>query len=133
MKSIANVAVQSGGANYRHSIHTGHGHDLVADEPVADGGANAGPAPYELFLSGLGACTAITLRMYAERKGWDIGELGVELSLLKSLEGETKIERVLKSSAALSEEQWERLLAIAEKTPVTLTVKQGAPIATRRG
>lgn len=132
MKPIANVGVRSDGPNYRHAIETGHGHALVADEPV-EGGGNTGPAPYELFLSGLGACTAITLRMYAERKAWDIGELKVELTLLKDREGNARIERRLHSSAPLSDEQWQKLLAIAEKTPVTLTVKQGAPIATTRG
>jgi putative redox protein len=132
MKPIANASVRSSGPHYRHEIETGHGHRLLADEPETDGGGNAGPAPYELFLSGLGACTAITLRMYAEKKGWDIGELKVELTLLKDREGNTRIERRLHSNASLSDEQWEKLLAISEKTPVTMTVKQGAPIETRR-
>lgn len=132
MKAIATANVQSTGVNYRHDITTGHGHSLAADEPAELGGTNAGPAPYELFISGLGACTAITLRMYAEKKAWDLGEFSVSLTLLKNHEGETRIERTLHSSAALSDEQWEKLLAVAEKTPVTLTVKQGAPITTRR-
>jgi putative redox protein len=132
MKPIANAHIRSAGPRYRHEIETG-GHQLLADEPLAHGGGNAGPAPYELFLSGLGACTAITLRMYAEKKGWDIGELKVELVLLKDHDGNTRIERTLRSNAALSDEQWEKLLAVSEKTPVTLTVKQGAPIETRRG
>ncbi len=133
MTPIANVSVDTNTPNYRQTITTGHGHVLAADEPESAGGTNAGPAPYELFLAGLGACTAITLRMYAQHKGWDIGELKVDLQLLKNREGDARIDRVLSTDAALSDEQWEKLLAIAEKTPVTLTVKQGAPIATRRG
>lgn len=133
MKSVATASVQSTDRNYRHAITTGHGHDLTTDEPTELGGQNAGPAPYELFLAGLGACTAITLRMYAEKKGWNIGELKVELDLQKNHEGETLIQRTLTSNAVLSDEQWERLLAVSEKTPVTLTVKQGTPIETRRG
>lgn len=132
MKPIANAHVRSDGPNYRHEIQAGR-HALLADEPTEHGGLDAGPAPYELFLSGLGACTAITLRMYAEKKGWDLGELKVELTLLKDRDGNTQIERSLHSDAPLSDEQWDKLLAVAEKTPVTLTVKQGAPISTRRG
>lgn len=132
MKPIANAQVRSAGPNYRHEIQAGH-HALLADEPPEHGGLDAGPAPYELFLSGLGACTAITLRMYAEKKGWNLGAFKVELTLLKDRDGNTQIERSLHSDAALSDEQWEKLLAVAEKTPVTLTVKQGAPISTRRG
>jgi putative redox protein len=71
--------------------------------------------------------------MYAERKGWDLGELRVELVLLKNHEGDTRIERTLRTDAALSDEQWERLLDIAGKTPVTKTIQAGAPITTQRG
>lgn len=131
MKSVATAEVVSTDSNYRHNIHTGH-HDLVADEPVSAGGQDAGPAPYDYVLAGLGACTAITLRMYAEKKNWDIGELKVELTLLKNHEGEASIERVLRSSATLSNEQWERLLDIAGKTPVTKTLQAGTPISTTR-
>lgn len=132
MKTISTATAHSTSVNYRTEIQTG-GRDLVADEPVSSGGQGAGPAPYDYLLAGLGACTDITLRMYAERKGWNIGELRVELTLLKNKEGEARIERVLRSSEALTDEQWERLLDIAGKTPVTKTILQGAPIATRRG
>lgn len=131
MKAIASASIQSADSHYRHDIETG-GHRLIADEPESAGGGNAGPAPYELFLSGLGACTAITLRMYAEHKGWDLGKLSVNLSFLKDREGNACIERTLHATGNLDEEQWQKLLATAEKTPVTLTVKQGTPIATRR-
>lgn len=131
MKEVASAKVVSADTLYRHDITTG-AHKLVADEPAHAGGANAGPAPYELLLASLGACTAITLRMYAEKKGWALGRLAVDLQLLKNKEGETRIERQLRASGALDEAQWARLLEIAEKTPVTLTLKTGAQIETRR-
>lgn len=131
MKEIAHATVVGTDTNYRHDIQAGT-HVLVADEPVDAGGADAGPAPYELLLASLGACTAITLRMYAERKQWSLGKLRVELQLLKNKEGQTRIERQLSTDAALDEAQWQRLLEVAEKTPVTLTLKSGATIATQR-
>ncbi len=131
MKAIASASIHSGDTPYRHDIETG-GHALIADEPESAGGGNTGPAPYELLLSGLGACTAITLRMYAEHKGWDLGKLAVNLSFLKDREGNERIERTLHATGNLDEEQWQKLLAIAEKTPVTLTVKRGTAIDTRR-
>ncbi len=132
MKAIATATVDSTDQNYTHQIQT-RGFDLTADEPVDAGGQGAGPAPYDFILSGLGACTAITLRMYAEHKGWQIGKLHVGLTLLKDRDGNTRIERVLTTDLALSEEIWEGLLRTAEKTPVTLTLKNGAEILTNRG
>ncbi len=131
MRVIASANVNSTDVAYAQQIQTGN-HQLAADEPVTAGGQDAGPSPYGLVLSGLGACTTITLRMYADKKGWDLGQISVELTLLKNREGDTHIERVLQCSAALSEEQWERLLDIASKTPVTKTLAAGATITTQR-
>ena len=119
------------GPNYAQSIVTA-GFTLLADEPVGGGGQNAGPAPYSLLLASLGACTAITLKMYADRKGWDIGALKVSLTLSRDAEGGTFIDRTLDSDAKLEEEQWLKLLDIASKTPVTRTLLAGASITTRR-
>jgi len=129
MKTIANASVRSDDENYRQALVTG-GHNLVADEPLSAGGQGAGPAPYDYLLASLGACTAITLQMYAQRKGWDLGDLRVELTLLKNREGETRIDRVLHVSAELDEAQWQRLLDIAGKTPVTQTLMAGVAITT---
>lgn len=129
---VATATVRSGGENYRHDIVTGN-HTLVADEPAHAGGRDAGPAPYDLVLSGLGACTAITLRMYAEKKGWNLGDVQVELTLRKNRAGDAAIERVLHCSGPLDDAQWARLLEIAARTPVTLTLQNGAAISTRRG
>ena len=78
---LANATV-SGASGYAQRIKTS-AHELNADEPEKRGGTNTGPSPFELMLSSLGACTAITLRMYAERKQWNLGALEVKLRLLK--------------------------------------------------
>lgn len=103
-------------------------HQLCADEGAAMGGEDSGPNPYELLLSGLGACTSITLRMYAERKGWELGDIDVRLDFYRDEAGDEHIERTLVCSAPLSDEQRQRLLEIAAKTPVTKTVRQGVAI-----
>jgi len=105
---------------------------VAADEPVSAGGRNAGPGPYNLLLASLGACTSITLKMYADRKGWSIGALKISLTLSKDTDGNTFIDRTLASDARLDGEQWLKLLEIASKTPVTKTLLAGASITTRR-
>ena len=103
-------------------------HHLSADEDVKMGGQDSGPNPYELLLSGLGACTSITLRMYAERKGWELGDIDVRLHFYRDESGSEHIERALTCSAPLGDEQRERLLEIAAKTPVTKSIRQGVAI-----
>lgn len=128
MTTIATAQVDSRDARYAQDIHAGT-HALVADEPEARGGKDAGPRPYEILLAALGACTSITLRMYAEKKGWDVGAISVGLRFVK--EGDVdRIERTLRFSKALEPEQRSRLLEIAAKTPVTKTVMHGAAIST---
>jgi putative redox protein len=131
LKRIASAIVSRAGPNYTQAIETA-GFTLLADEPAFGGGQNAGPAPYNLLLASLGACTAITLKMYADRKGWDIGTLRVSLTLSRDAEGGTFIDRTLDSDAKLEGEQWLKLLDIASKTPVTKTLLAGASITTRR-
>jgi putative redox protein len=125
---IANSLVVSE-QKYLQSIETG-AHTLVADEPRDNGGEDRGPSPYGLILSGLGACTSATLRMYAERKGWDLGTIRVRLAFDKTHEGSEHITRQISFSADLSAEQKTRLAEIAEKTPVTKTLRQGVTITT---
>ena len=115
-------------AHYACAIRTGR-HSLIADEPKGAGGADAGPSPFSLMLSSLGACTAITLRMYSDRKHWPLTEIGV--SLTYRWDGETpRIERTIRLEG-LDEEQRRRCLEIAGKTPVTRALKGGVAIETK--
>lgn len=132
MKTISTLQVTSADVPWRTDMQTGR-HSLVADEPVSAGGGDAGPAPYGYILAGLGACTAMTLGMYAERKGWELGTVQVDLQLMKDGEGATHISRQIRCSAELDDAQWERLLEIAGKTPVTRTLLAGSAIRTERG
>lgn len=125
---MAHATAQIETAHYAVRIEAG-GHEMVSDEPAARGGANAGPAPYDLLLASLAACTAITLRMYADRKQWDLKSAQVSLQYFRDGENE-RIERKLRLDGDLTEEQRMRMADIAERTPVTLTLKQGLTIAT---
>lgn len=127
-RAIARVTTSIGVLDYRVEIQAGR-HAMIADEPKAQGGTDAGAAPYEYLLSGLGACTAITLRMYAARKGWDLQRAHVELRLLREDEA-SRIERTIRLDGDLTDEQRARLAEIAERTPVTLTLKSGVMIST---
>ena len=125
---MAHATARIGRDHYKTTIEAG-GHALFADEPEKLGGANAGPAPYDLLLSALGACTAITLRMYADRKEWPLESLEVDLRLSGDKDNR-KVDRVL-TLTGLDDAQAARLADVAERTPVTLTLKQGLPIDTR--
>jgi putative redox protein len=104
-------------------------HPVQADEPLASGGGDSAQTPLELLASALAACTAITLRMYAERKGWELGEVRVDCRALVA-GASYRFERVVVLGAPLTAEQRARLGEIAEKTPVTKVVKAGAAVAT---
>ena len=106
-------------------------HRLTADEPENNHGTDKGPAPYELLLASLAACSSATLRMYADRKGWQLGTITADLRFKRDPEGNESIERTISFSETLSEEQMARIRDIIEKTPVTKTLKRGTPIATR--
>ena len=129
MAVIATTTVDSE-AGYAQQIEAA-GHHLTADEPTTSGGSDSGPPPYGLLLAALGACTSITLRMYAEHKGWSLGHIHVDLRHIKTHDGGEHIERDVRFGAALSDEQRAHLADIVEKTPVTKTIKAGAPIVTR--
>jgi uncharacterized OsmC-like protein len=112
------------------------GHEIRADEPKELGGDQTGPSPHGLLLAALGTCTAMTLRLYADRKGWDIGNVTVGLGIRwEKVEGSAErrvvIERVIESDRALLPEQQARLLEIAEKCPVHRTLMSDKVITTR--
>lgn len=106
-------------------------HRMTADEPPNNHGTDKGPAPYELLLASLAACSSATLRLYADRKGWSLGTITADLTFTRDKDGGERIERVIGFSEKLTEEQMERIRDIIEKTPVTKTLKRGTPIATR--
>lgn len=108
-----------------------NGRTLMADEPPANGGKDAGYAPYDLLLASLGACTAITLRMYAERKGWALTGAEVRLHFYRDGDKTEHVARDVVLTGQLDDAQKARLAEVCERTPVTLTLKNGLAIATR--
>jgi putative redox protein len=126
--TVATATVTSDDKPYGVRIDAG-GHALRGDEPVAHGGADSGPAPFGLLLAGLGACTAITLRMYAERKNWPLAGVDVKLTYVVENRDTSWIDRVI-TLHGVDEAQRARLAEIAEKTPVTKAVRAGTEIRT---
>lgn len=103
---------------YVHEVEIEGGHRLLVDEPEQAGGSDAGPGPTRLLAAGLASCTAITVEMYAQRKGWDVGAVEVEVDVEYDGFVPSSFVATLHLPAELSEEQRERLLAIAAKCPV---------------
>ena len=129
---VGRASAKLAAARYTVDIQAGH-HELIGDEPVSGGGGDAGPSPFGFVLAGLGACTAITLRMYAERKELAADRPCASISNIFATARHFRIERVLHIEGALDETQRARLADIAERTPVTLALKAGATINTRLG
>lgn len=133
------TVTETGTGTYTQEIVAG-GHRLLADEP-APIGDDAGPTPYDLLLAGLGACTSMTVRMYAKRKGWPLDQVRVTLRHSRihaedCAECETKkgfvshIDRTIELTGDLDAEQRQKLLAIAERCPVHQTLTSEIDIAT---
>ncbi|MDW3682731.1 bifunctional alpha/beta hydrolase/OsmC family protein [Cupriavidus sp. CV2] len=131
---------ESHAGKYQQRITAGP-HHLLADEPVSFGGLNGGPAPYDLLLAGLGACTAMTMRMYAERKGWPLEHVAVTLRHEKihatdcaecsTTEGKIDwIEREITMRGPLDDAQRTALLEIADKCPVHRTLHSEVVVRT---
>lgn len=125
---MARARADIGAKNFEVAITAGR-HQLTADERPDLGGQDAGPAPYEILCAALCACTSITLRMYAVRKGWPLEALHVDVLFTVDDKGGA-IARSLRLSGPLDDGQRARLADIAERTPVTMTLKQGLPIVT---
>ena len=134
------TVTETGGGKFQQSIAIGP-HRLIADEPVAAGGLDSGPGPYDFLLAALGACTSMTLRLYADHKQLPLARTSVTLSHAKihaqdCEECETKegkidrIERVLTLDGDLSDEQRARLVEIADKCPVHRTLTSEVNIRT---
>lgn len=137
------VVVSGPATGFRTDVEVG-GHHLVVDEPVAVGGTDAGPTPYEMLLAGLGACTAMTLRLYADRRKWPLERARIKLQHRKvhvqdCIDCVTRpakmdvVDRVITLEGALSEEQRAKLLEIAERCPVHQTLQSKIQVNTRLG
>jgi uncharacterized OsmC-like protein len=133
--------VRGTGAGFAQEIHAGR-HRLVADEPVSAGGTDTGPSPYDLLLAASGACTSMTVGMYARRKSWPLDEITVHLwhskihandcAECESKEGILdRIERDIHFSGPLTDDQRSKLLEIANKCPVHRTLTSEIDIETR--
>jgi putative redox protein len=103
-------------AKYQTTV-TSSGHTIIADEPIDIGGDDTGMSPYSLLLASLASCTAITLRMYIDRKMWIVDEISVNLEMYKNPEG-ILIESKLAFKGALTEQQIKRLITIADACPI---------------
>ena len=134
------VVIRTGDEGYTTQVKAGK-HSFLADEPVEVGGKDLGPTPYDLLLASLGACTGITLRMYASRKGWPLNEIKIHLTHGKvhasdcedceTREGKIDhIDRVLELEGDLNHEQKARLLEIADKCPVHRTLHREVKVKT---
>jgi putative redox protein len=123
------VEVEGSALGFANQIRTGS-HQLTADEPTEAGGTNTGPSPYELLLSALGACTSMTVSMYARRKSWPLESVKVHLTHAK-VDGKDQIERDITLVGPLDQEQKDRLLEIANKCPVHKTLTSQIDIRSR--
>ena len=109
--------------NLRHDVKVRR-HTITADEPSDHGGGDSGPSPQELLAASLASCTAITMEMYARRKGWDVAGLAVDCEYIPAERGcPTKFALVYHMPAHLSEDQAEKLSVIAAKCPVHRTLE----------
>lgn len=104
---------------------------FVADEPIAVGGLGSGPNPYDLLSAALGACTAMTLRLYARRKGWPLTRVQVSVTHHRaSLEARDLFERTIRLEGPLDDDQRQRLLEVADRCPVHQTFDRGSDVRT---
>ena len=140
MQNLASndVVARIGREHYRTEIEVG-GKSVVVDEPASLGGGDSGPTPYDMILGSIGACTAMTVRMYADRKGWPLESVTVRLRQARSYQEDCEncdaqalpgisIERELVMEGALDDEQRERLAQIADRCPVKQALERGVHV-----
>lgn len=121
------IVTENGRGRYQQEVVVREHHHLIADEPISVGGEDAGPAPYDFLMAGLGACTAMTVRMYAERKQMALKSVSVALRFDKvEAEGHKvdRIELAIALDGDLSPEERQRLLEIANKCPTHRVLEQ---------
>lgn len=138
----ATLVRETGNGKFQQQVLSG-AHRMLADEPMSYGGLDSGPSPYDFVSIGLAACTSMTLRMYADRKGWDIGQISVTVDHAKihaedcadcgeGKEGRIdRFERRISVNGDLDAAEREKLLEIADKCPVHRTLESGAAVVTK--
>lgn len=115
---------------YVHDVEIEAGHTVVIDEPShVEGGTDVGPSPTRLVAAGLAGCVAVTMEMYAARKGWDIGPVEVDVDVEYEDFAPRSFDVTLRLPASLSEEQKERLKAVARKCPVHKVLAGETPVS----
>jgi putative redox protein len=134
-KTLSVTVAETGTGLYAQRVVAGQ-HVLSADEPESMGGKDIGPSPYEYVLAGLGACTSISLRMYIERHNWDVKGIVIELAHEKVLaqDGKSSVDhftKVIHLKGDLTDAQRLRLLEIAEKCPVNLTLRRASVVESK--
>ena len=123
------TATREGG--FRHTVKV-RSHELSIDEPLDEGGSDSAPSPQELLAASLASCTAVTMEMYAARKGWDMGGVEVACEYTPAERGcATRFELILRLPEGLADEQVQRLHAIAAKCPVHRTLEGEAMFVER--
>lgn len=129
------VTARIGPTGFRTEVRAG-AHDFIVDEPESVGGSDGGPTPYEFLLAALGSCTVMTVRLYAQRKGWPLEGATVHLRSGRSHEQDCEqcttknvdigtVERRLELEGPLTDEQRTRLMSIADRCPVKQTLERG--------
>jgi putative redox protein len=128
------TVIESGNGPFAQFVTAGH-HVMGADEPERLGGHDTGPSPYEYVMAGLGACTAMTMRMYADRHHWPLRKVTVALrhQVIAAEEGAgvDRFVRTIMLEGDLSNEQRARLIAIAEHCPVSRTLRRASEVVTQ--
>ena len=126
MKDTLHVNGNLGEKNYLMEIKTTN-HTIMVDEPVSIGGADSFPNPAQYLLSALASCTAITIKMYAVNKGWNVGNINVDVKLKEVLSAGKTIKKMVKAvqfENQLEDSQVERLLTIGSKCPISKLLEQ---------
>lgn len=113
---------------FAHEVDVEGGHELIVDEPHEKGGSDTGPRPTQLLGASLAGCTAITIEMYAERKGWEVGKIEVAVEMTYEGPVPSGFDVTLTLPEELDDEQRRRLLVIATHCPVHKVIAQSTPV-----
>jgi putative redox protein len=127
------VARRKASGTFAHEVEIDGGHSVVVDEPLEAGGTDTGPTPTRLVAAALAGCVAVTMEMYAQRKGWEIGRVEVEVEVAYDGPAPSAFAVTVRLPDVLSEEQRERLLVIAGKCPVHKTIAAATPVSVAAG